>query len=166
MKTKDICLTALGIALYVCVSMIIKIPVIGHISLDLGYIVLAVYCYIYGGLSGAIVGAGGSFLVSLIASGWIAIGWPIGNLFTGAVCGLAYNRAKGKRRAALISVTVTAISLFVGVGIIKTVVECALYSIPIAVKFAKNVVAFAMDTIVMQIGYFMAVAVEKRIRRK
>lgn len=68
-KTKDICLTALGIALYVCVSMLIKIPVVGHISLDLGYIVLAVYCYTYGGISGAIVGCCGCFLVSLIASG-------------------------------------------------------------------------------------------------
>ena len=144
-KTKKICLTALGIALYVCVSMLIKIPVVGHISLDLGYIVLAVYCYIYGGVSGAIVGSCGCFLVSLIASGWIAIGWPLGNFLIGALCGAVYARTKGKSGATLINTAVTVAAVFVGVAVIKTVVECALYSLPVAAKFAKNLVAFSMD---------------------
>lgn len=162
-KTKKVCLTALGIALYVCVSMLIKIPVVGHISLDLGYIVLAVYCYIYGGVSGAIVGAGGCFLVSLIATGWIAIGWPLGNFLVGALCGAVYTRTKGKSKAMLINTAVTVAAVFVGVAVIKTVVECALYSLPVAVKFAKNLVAFSMDAIVMCIGLYVASVVEHRM---
>lgn len=162
-KTKKICLTALGIALYVCVSMLIKIPVVGHISLDLGYIVLAVYCYIYGGVSGAIVGSCGCFLVSLIASGWIAIGWPLGNFLIGALCGAVYARTKGKSGATLINTAVTVAAVFVGVAIIKTVVECALYSLPVAAKFAKNLVAFSMDAIVMCIGLYIASVVEHRM---
>lgn len=162
-KTKKICLTALGIALYVCVSMLIKIPVVGHISLDLGYIVLAVYCYIYGGVSGAIVGSCGCFLVSLIASGWIAIGWPLGNFLVGALCGAVYTRTKGKRGAVLINTAVTVAAVFVGVAVIKTVVECALYSLPVSVKFAKNLVAFSMDAIVMCIGLYIASVVEHRM---
>ena len=51
-KTKKICLTALGIALYVCVSMLIKIPVVGHISLDLGYIVGGLLLHIWRCLRG------------------------------------------------------------------------------------------------------------------
>lgn len=162
-KTKKICLTALGIALYVCVSMLIKIPVIGHISLDLGYIVLAVYCYIYGGVSGAIVGSCGCFLVSLIASGWIAIGWPLGNFLVGALCGMVYTRTKGKRGAVLINTAVTVAAVFIGVAVIKTVVECALYSLPVTVKFAKNLAAFSMDAIVMCIGLYIASVVEHRM---
>lgn len=161
-RAKNICLTALGIALYVCVSMLIKIPVVSHISLDLGYIVLAVYCYIYGGASGAIVGACGCFLVSLIATGWIAIGWPLGNLIIGALCGAVYNRVKGRKWAVLTSLAVTVVAVFTGVGVIKTVVECMLYSLPFAVKFAKNLVAFAMDAAVMCVGFYMAKIIERR----
>lgn len=162
-KTKKICLTALGIALYVCVSMLLKIPTgIGHLSLDLGYIVLAVYCYIYGGISGAIVGACGCFLVSVIATGWVAIGWPLGNLFIGALCGVVYKRVKDKRWAALISMAVTVVAVFIGVGVIKTVVECAIYSLPLAVKFVKNLIAFAMDATVMCVGFYIAKIVERR----
>lgn len=151
-KTKNICLIALGIALYICVSMSIKIPVVGHISLDLGYIVLAVYCYIYGGVSGAIVGACGCFLVSLMTTGWIAIGWPLGNLLIGTMCGVVYNRVKDKPWGVLISMGITVVAVFIGVGIIKTVVECAIYGLPLTVKFAKNLVAFVMDAAVMCVG--------------
>lgn len=165
-KAKDICLTALGIALYVCVSMLLKIPTgIGHLSLDLGYIVLAVYCYIYGGISGAIVGCCGCFLVSLIATGWIAVGWPLGNLLTGALCGVVYNRTKDMDKSTFISLAVTVLAVFIGVGVIKTVVECALYSLPLAVKFAKNLVAFSMDAIVMCAGYLFARQFANRLRR-
>lgn len=147
MKTKNITLTAIGIALYVCLSMVMKIPVI------LGYIVLAVYCYLYGGISGAIVGACGCFLISLIAIGWIAIGWPLGNLLVGAVCGVIYSKTKNHKWATLICIATTVISVFIGVAVIKTVVECALYSLPLGIKFAKNLVAFAMDAAVMCAGY-------------
>lgn len=151
--TRKIAYTALGIALYVCVSMMVKIPVIGHISLDMGYIVLAVYCKRFGAVTGAAVGAGGCFIVSLMASGWIAFGWPLGNLFIGAVCGTVYDATEGKRHETAINVAVTVAAVFVGVACIKTVVECPLYGIPLAVKlFPKNFVAFVMDSITMVVG--------------
>ena len=145
--------------------MLIKIPVVGHISLDLGYIVLAVYCYICGGLSGAIVGCCGSFLVSLIATGWVAVGWPLGNFLIGALCGMVYNRTKGMDKSIPISLVITVFAVFIGVGVIKTVVECALYSLPLAVKFAKNFVAFSMDAIVMCAGYLFARRLADKLRR-
>lgn len=164
-KTRSTCLTALGIALYVCVSMLLKIPTgVGHLSLDLGYIVLAVYCYIYGGVSGAIVGSCGCFLVSLISTGWIAIGWPLGNLLIGALCGIVYSRTRGMKYAAIIGVIVTVASVFIGVALIKTVVECAIYSLPLGVKFVKNCVAFAMDAIVMCFGFLFVRTVTDRIQ--
>ena len=79
-NTTKITLTAVGIAMYVVLSMIAKIPVIAHISLDLGYIVLAVYCYHMGAVSGMIVGGAGCVLVSLLTTGWFPPGWFAGNL--------------------------------------------------------------------------------------
>ena len=86
-KTKKICPTALGIALYVALSMTAKIPFVGQISLDLGYIVLAVYCWMFGSVVGGIVGAVGCTLVSLLASGWFPPGWLVANLYIGLFCG-------------------------------------------------------------------------------
>lgn len=90
-RVKPLCLTALGIALYVALSMMVKIPVVGHISLDLGYIVLGVYCWLFGSAAGAIVGAVGCSMVSLLASGWFPPGWCLANLLIGATCGYAWN---------------------------------------------------------------------------
>lgn len=160
MKVKDICITALGIALYVCVSMLLKIPVINHISLDLGYIILAVYCYRYGPITGAIVGFSGAFLVSLIATGWLGIEWPTGNLFIGAVCGYVYNTTKGKKYQAGINMITTIIAVFIGISLIKTILACAIYDMPFIVKFISNSVAFAMDAIVMCIGLIMAMEIK------
>lgn len=160
-STKKIAYTAMGVALYVCLSMMVKIPVIGHIGLDLGYIVLAVYCNRFGPLSGAIVGSFGCFIVSLLASGWIAIGWPLGNLFVGAVCGTVYGMTRGRKWRRAINMFVTVAAVFVGVAVIKTVVECPLYGIPLAVKFPKNLVAFAMDAAVMVFG----VIIDEALRR-
>lgn len=132
--------------------MMVKIPVIGRISLDLGYIVLVVYCKRFGAIHGAIVGACGCFIVSLMASGWIAFGWPLGNLFIGAVCGAVHGVTKGKKDETAIDVAVTVVAVFIGVACIKTVVECPLYGIPLAVKFPKNFAAFVMDSITMAVG--------------
>ena len=85
-KTTKITLTAVGVAMYVVLSMIAKIPVIAHISLDLGYIVLAVYCYHMGAVSGMIVGGAGCVLVSLLTTGWFPPGWFAGNLLIGLWC--------------------------------------------------------------------------------
>lgn len=142
---------AAGIALYVVVSMLLKIPMIGHISLDLGYIVLAFWCMMFGPVSAGLVGCGGAFLVSLIASGWIAFGWPLGNLLIGVVCALVYKPDKPIR-----NVAITVLMVFIGVLGIKTAVECPLYGIPIMVKIPKNAVAAVADTITMTVGARMA----------
>lgn len=159
-KVKKITLTAVGIALYVVVSMLLKIPMIGHISLDLGYIVLAFWCMMFGPVSAALVGCGGAFLVSLIASGWIAFGWPLGNLLIGAVCAILYKPDKPVR-----NVLITVLMVFIGVLGIKTAVECPLYGIPILVKIPKNFVAAVADSITMGIGALLAGKCYKRFSK-
>lgn len=161
MKTKNICLTALGIALYVALSLTIKIPLIAHISLDLGYIVLAVYCYHFGAISGAVVGGAGCVLISLLTSGWFPPGWMLGNILIGTICGFLYRKGK------LISnVLISAGAVILGVWLVKTVVECNLYKIPYGVKFVSNGIASIADAIVMCIGVFVATKLSKVIEKK
>lgn len=89
LDTKDLCNLGIGIALYVALSATIKIPLIGHIQTDFGYIVFGLYCMTYGPY-GAIFGACGCLLVSLIFSGWFPLGWIIGQIYIGIVSGLYF----------------------------------------------------------------------------
>ena len=91
-NTKKITFTAIGIALYVVLSMSMKIPLIAHISLDSGYIAFALYCYHFGAIPGMIVGGVGCVLISLITTGWFPPGWFLGNLVIGLICGCLYKK--------------------------------------------------------------------------
>lgn len=153
--TKKITFTAVGIALYVVLSMIMKIPLISHISLDLGYLVFAIYCYHFGAWMGAIVGGFGCVLISLLTTGWFPIGWFVGNLVIGLICGLGYHHSTEKKHIIYdMILTIAAVSL--GVFCIKTIIECALYGIPLVVKMPKNAIAFATDAAVMCCGRLLA----------
>lgn len=163
-RLNTMCLAALGVALYVALSMVAKIPVIGHIGLDLGYIVLAVYCWMFGGVVGGVVGAVGCCFVSLLASGWFPPGWCVANLYIGLCCGWRYgpsNHIRGEKpRSAQYVYTVG--TVMVGVGIIKTLIECQLYGIPLEVKAPKNIIAAVIDIITMCIGLYIAPMIERR----
>lgn len=164
--TKQICTTALGIALYVCVSMTLKIPTgIGHLSLDLGYLVLAAYCYLFGCIPGAITGCAGAFLVSVLASGWMGPEWPAGNLFIGFACGFIYRKLKNRKYGTACSIFATVIAVFIGICLTKTSIEIAMYGVVPSVKFLKNLSAFAMDAIVMSAGVPFAKQLSKRLER-
>ena len=160
LNTRYICAVALGIALYVVMSMAAKIPVIGHIGLDMGYVVLAVYCYCVGSVAGAIVGGCGCVLVSLISSGWFPPGWLAGNIFIGFVCGYLYSHYKSQKTV-VINALITAVAVCIGVIGIKTAIECVLYGIPIAVKIPKNAIAGAMDAGVMILGVLIAPQIDR-----
>lgn len=150
---RTVCLLGLGIALYVAVSMTAKIPVIGHASLDLGYIVFAVYCYYFGSIVGAVVGGVGCLFVSLLTSGWVPPGWIVGNVLIGLWVGhygIKNNTSTIKRVLIIVSAT------FLGIFVAKTFIECALYSIPLAVKVPKSLVVWIMDAAVMSIGTWIA----------
>ena len=150
MKIKEIKLvTYLGvfIALYVVLGMLAKIPLIGHIGTDLGYVVFGFACFAFGGPA-AIVGIIGCMFESLLISGWIPIGWMIGQAVIGLMCGYFYTHYKSK----VLHIIVTIIAIFIGIGLIKTGIECVLYQIPLIVKIPKNIIAFIADTIPMLIG--------------
>lgn len=155
MKTRRIAITSIGIALYVVLSMMAKIPVIAHISLDLGYIVFAMYCYYMGASAAMIVGGAGCVLVSLLTTGWFPPGWLVGNLIIGLFCGILYQR-ETSATAWVINIIDTIVAVTIGIFCAKTIIECKLYNIPYVVKLPKNAIACVMDTAVMICGLLLA----------
>ena len=160
-KTKHITYFGIAIALYVVLGMMVKIPLIGHIGTDLGYVVFGFCCYTFG-WTALIIGVIGCIIESMLISGWIPIGWMLGQALIGAVCGLVYRRNYNK----IVDILVTVFSVFVGIVVIKTAVECTLYSIPVAVKMPKSITAFVADTVPMLIGLFIGYKYKGRVVTK
>lgn len=155
-KTKTMCSLALGVALYVVVSAIMKIPIVGHIQTDLGYIVFGAYLVVFG-WQATIIGVVGCLIESLLFSGWIPVGWMIGQTFIGIICGFWYKYSNDKfpKHKMMTRVIITIVAVFLGIAFIKTLIECYLYSIPFEVKFVKNYIAFIADSIPMIFGMCM-----------
>lgn len=149
--TRKIALIGILTALYVVLSFTVKIPLISHIQTDLGYIAFGVACASIG-VPALIVGVLGSLFISLLTSGWVPIGWMLGQVLIGIICGLSYRKVKNMWA----NIGITILAVFLGVAVIKTIVECNLYNIPLVVKFPKNTIAFIADTIPMIIGYLIA----------
>ena len=56
-----------------------------------------------------------------------------------------------------VNVLVTIVAVFLGIGGIKTAVECVLYNIPLLVKIPKNLIASVADCVPMVIGYLLTI---------
>lgn len=162
LTTKKITGIAVLTALYCVLSVMMKIPFIGAISLDLGYVALTLACAVFGPW-GAFVGAVGCGLESMMFSPYgFSISWFVANLIIGLSCGFVFMNTK------TIWKRVLAIILFVGIGMLgaKTGIECYLYHIPFAVKIIKNLVAFGVDSLVMLIGLGVVKPVEDRYLKR
>lgn len=162
LTTKKITGIAVLTALYCVLSAMMKIPFIGAISLDLGYVALTLACAVFGPW-GAFVGAVGCGLESMMFSPYgFSISWFVANLIIGLGCGFVFMNTK------TIWKRVLAIILFVGIGMLgaKTGIECYLYHIPFAVKIIKNLVAFGVDSLVMLIGLGVVKPVEDRYLKR
>ena len=148
LKTKQITGIAILTALYCVLSAMMKIPFIGAISLDLGYIALTLGCAIFGPRA-AFIGAVGCGLESILFSPYgFSISWFVANLIIGLGCGITFKKTQS------VWIRIAAIIGFVAIGMLgaKTGIECYLYHIPFAIKIVKNAVAFGIDTITMLIG--------------
>lgn len=163
-KLKLICNLGMGIALYTVLGMMVKIPLIGHIHTDLGYIAFGAYLYIFGAPA-AIVGIVGCLFESLLVGGWVPIGWMLGQMVIGLICGFMLKRVGRYKRKSINVLAIVALvtaSVFLGIGFVKTIVECKLYSIPYEIKFAKNAVAAISDVIPMLLGIYIGKLVKRK----
>ena len=152
LTTKNIALLGIGTALYVALSFMVKIPLISHIQTDLGYIAFGVMTALIG-VTDLIIGVLGCLFESLLMTGWVPTGWMLGQVAIGIICGIAYKKIKNP----WINIVITIFAVFIGVGLIKTIVECVLFTIPFVIKFPKNLIATIADAIPMVIGYILAI---------
>ena len=164
--TKNITLNGIGIALFVVLTMCLQVPVFENYYLCLGYVVMMVYCYIFGPIPGAIVGSVGVILYCVLTSGLRGMpGWTLGNLIIGIVCGIAFVRIRKTestriRRATMIAIIIVITAI--GILGIKSLTESMLYAQPMLVRIAKNIYAFVADIVVMIASIPICEILEKR----
>ena len=154
-RNQKIAFLSIGIALYVVLSAFVVIPIVNRIKLDLGYIVYGIYLNTFG-IPGTVVGVLGCIIAELLKGGSFRIAWPIGQAFIGLTLGYLFPRTE----KIWLKIIYSIISVFIGIALIKTVIEVAMYQFPFNLKFASNCAAFAVDSIALVIG----VLINKKIR--
>lgn len=150
-STKKICITGLMIALYCALSAMIKFTIIGHIQIDLGYIVLAIACILIGPWAAIVGDVGCAFESMMFSSYGFSISWFVANVIIGLICGFGFQKYKDIYIRCIIVIVSTAI----GMLLIKTLIECNLYHIPFEVKIIKSAAAFILDSICMIFGLIL-----------
>lgn len=146
-NTRLVCLTALGIALYAVLSFLLRSPSSATSVLTSAISPLRFTPAISVPSSRRSSAAADAFPSAC----WPTAGFRLGNILIGLVCGKAYAERKFLR-----SFVVTVIAVFIGICGVKTIVECLLFSIPVAVKLPKNAIAALVDAAVMTIGLCIA----------
>ena len=167
--TQRISLLAVGIALFVALSMCLQVPVFENYYLCLGYVVMAVYCYSFGTISGTAAGSLGVVLYCLVINGLRGMpGWALGNVVIGICLGLTFRMAKQmKNRTLATALCVAAIAAGTGLGIlgIKSITESILYGQPFMIRAGKNIYAFIADAAVLIVSLPACVMLDKTARK-
>ena len=156
MSTKKLCLTAMGTALFVVLSLCLQVPIFENYYLCLGYVVMMVFCYYFGPFSSVIVGTLGVVLYCLLISGLRGMpGWAAGNIVLAVSVSLACKATAGMKNHLLrsfILLGVIVIATAVAILGVKSLVEMLLYAQPFFLRVAKNVYAFVADIVVMAVS--------------
>ena len=167
-KTRKLSLTAVGIALFVVLSLCLQVPVFENYYLCLGYVVMAVYCCHFGTLAGTAVGFLGVILYCVVISGMRGMpGWALGNIVIGLALGTCFRatRKMPDLLSAMIRIGVIAASAALGILVIKSVTESLLYGQPFLVRAAKNSYAFVADVVVLIASLPVCAALERPAKK-
>lgn len=167
--TRKICLTAMGIALYVVLALCLQVPVFENYYLCLGYVAMMVYCCYFGTASGCAVGVLGVVLYCLLTNGLRGLpGWAAGNLVIGLIVGPVCDATKPMENPILRNLLIAAaivLSTAIGILGVKSVVEVILYAQPMIVRVAKNIYAFVADVIVLVFSLPICACLKKTIQK-
>ena len=79
---------------------------------------------------------------------------------------LYYGLIVRRKDKTLYKIIAAAFGCIIGLLILKTVIECALYGIPVAVKIPKNAVAMCMDFAAMTFGIILYQFILPKMRHK
>ncbi len=166
---KRTCITAIGIALFVVLSFCLQVPVFENYYLCLGYVVITVYCYYFGPVSGMTVGGLGVVIYCVLINGLRGMpGWAIGNLVIGLVVGLCCKLTvdfKNKTVRHILIGAAIVVSVAVAMLGVKSFVEALLYTQPVMLRIAKNVYAFVADVVVMILSLPICVSLKKVVAK-
>lgn len=166
--TQRICLLAVGIALFVALSVCVQVPVFENYYLCLGYVVMAAYCYCFGALCGALTGALGAALYCVVINGLRGmIGWALGNIAIGAIIGVVFQATKRMKSAALrtaLNAVAVAAAAALGMLVVKSGAESLLYGQPFALRAAKNTCAFVADAITLLVSLPLCAVLDRPAR--
>ena len=168
-KTKKLALLAVGIALFVVLSLCLQVPVFENYYLCLGYVAMAVYCYSFGPLAGTVVGFFGVILYCLVISGLRGMpGWALGNIVIGLALGLCFKATRSMHspvlRTLLHAAAIVA-SVALGILVVKSETESLLYAQPFLVRVGKNSSAFVADLVVLIISLPICAILDKPARK-
>ena len=166
---KCIAINAMGISLFVVLSLCLQVPVFQNYYLCLGYVVMTFYCYSIDITSGTIVGTLGVILYCLLISGLRGMpGWAIGNLFLGITLGVSFKYTK-KIKWPIVEFVVSAliVTIFTAIAMLglKSFVEYLLYSQPFALRVATNMTAFIADAFVIIVSLPICKFLEPHINK-
>ena len=170
MKTKDITFLAAGIALFVVLSMCLRFPVFENYYLCLGYIVMTVYIWCFKWYEGAIIGFLGVILYCIIGGlGFNGMpGWSVGNIVIGLIIGVSLKyiqQLKSKTLQVILTAITAIVATFIGIELIKSLIDSFVVSQPFIVRFAKNMTSFIADAFVIVISLPICVLIEKPARK-
>ena len=162
---RKLSVSAMGIALFVVLSLCLQVPVFENYYLCLGYVVMTLFCYYFGPLSGMAVGGIGVIFYCLLTSGLRGMpGWAAGNLvialLVGIACKITKRINKQWLRYVLIGFTIV-ISVAIAMLGVKSIIESLLYSQPMWLRVMKNFYAFVADTVVMIISLPLCESLKK-----
>ena len=167
--TRNICFTAMGVALYVVLALCLQVPVFENYYLCLGYVAMMVFCYYFGAASGVAVGVLGVVLYCLLTNGLRGLpGWAAGNLVIGLAAGLTCSATKKMENMVLrhgIIAAAVIVSTAIGILGVKSFVEVVLYAQPMLVRVAKNVYAFVADAVVLVASLPVCICLKETVRK-
>lgn len=169
-KVKDITFLAVGIALFVTLSMCLRVPVFDNYYLCLGYVVMTVYMWCFKWYEGAAVGFFGVILYCIIGGlGFNGLpGWSLGNVFIGLFAGAVFKliRKVNNKKLQIVLTAITAVvATFIGIEIIKSYVDSFVVSQPFIVRFGKNMSSFIADAFVIVASLPVCALVDKYARK-
>lgn len=169
MTTRKICFTAMGIALFVVLTLALQVPVFENYYLCLGYIAMSMYLYYFGTVSGTLVGTIGVLLYCMLTGGLRGMpGWILGNIVIGIVCGIGVRCVKEQKNLWIKQIVMSGVVIIataIGILAVKSSTEVLLYSIPFMVRVASNVFAFVADVVVLIVGFGICFTCEKYLKK-
>lgn len=154
-KIRWICRNAIGTVLFVTLSLCLRVPVYSNFYICLGYVVMTVYMYLFGPVSGTIVGVLGTGIYCILINGLRGMpGWLLANVVIGIVVGITLQicNAKVFKRTLVkwcIVIPSTIVAVALGIFGAKSLTESILYAQPMLVRMATNAPAFITDVIVI-----------------